>query len=66
MPRFMIMTAGLGMVLGLSGCGESCESVQGEIEEIGRDSEKDASCAPDGAEELEVLRDKLEEMGCLG
>ncbi len=66
MPHFMMVTAGLGMVLGLSGCGESCESVQDEIEEIGRDIQKNPSSAPGRAEELEDLRDKLQEMGCLG
>lgn len=66
MPRSILLTAGLGMVLGLSGCGESCESVQDEIEGIGREIQKNPSSAPDRAEELEELRDKLQEMGCLG
>lgn len=66
MLRSVIVTAGFGMLLGLSGCGESCESVQDDIEEIGREISRDPSSAPDRAEELEALRDKLQEMGCLG
>lgn len=66
MSRFIIVMAGLGMVLGLAGCGESCESVQNEIEDIGREISKNPSSAPDRAEELEALRDKLQEMDCLG
>ena len=54
------------MVLLLAACGESCESVQNEIEAIGREIQKDPGQALKKSDKLEALRDKLQELGCLG
>ena len=68
MARLLPFSAGLGLVLVLSACGgDSCESVQNEIAGIGREIQADPELALDEetGRELEALRDKLIEMGCL-
>jgi hypothetical protein len=59
---------GFGLVSSISGCGgDTCESVQEQIQEIGREIEKDPKKAmeDDTGERLTDLRDKLQDMGCL-
>ena len=60
-------TAGLlaGSVLLACG-GTSCESLQADIEEIGREIQQDPSKAMDDetAEELQALQAEMQEMGC--
>lgn len=68
MVRWLILSLGLAVPVALAGCGgDTCESVQNEIESIGREIQQDPQKAMDGAtgEKLEALRDKLQEMGCL-
>lgn len=50
----------------LAGCGQSCESIQDEIESIGREILKNPETAMDRSEELDELRNDLVEMGCFG
>jgi len=67
--RFLATSLGLTLVLTLSGCGgDTCESVQNEIREIGREIQKDPKKAMGGdtGKKLEGLKDKLQEMDCLG
>lgn len=66
MLRLAAMLLGLGLVLPLSACGDSCESLQEEIQEIGREIQQSPGSAMERGEELQELRDKLQEMGCLG
>jgi len=68
MVRF-VSVLGATAVLTLAGCGgDTCESVQQEIQELGMEIQKDPQKAMDGdtGEQLAALRDKLQEMGCLG
>ncbi|MCW8907118.1 MAG: hypothetical protein OQL28_07700 [Sedimenticola sp.] len=58
----LVMIAGTTLLL--SGCGDSCESIQDEIQDIGMEVQKDPASAMDRSDELEALRDKLQEMGC--
>jgi hypothetical protein len=50
----------------LSGCGNSCQAIQDDIEKIGAEISKKPETAMDRSEELEKLRQKLEAEGCLG
>jgi len=60
-----ISTVGFGILLALSGCSESCESLQDKIQDIGLEIQK--SDNPwEHEEELTKIRDKMQEMGCLG
>jgi hypothetical protein len=55
------------MLLVLPGCGDSCESVQEEIMQIGREINQNRDKNPwDRAEELQELRNKYQELGCMG
>lgn len=62
-------TTALMVVLGLSvlatGCSNSCESLQNEMAEMGREISKNPESAWEREKELTELRDKLKEMGCL-
>jgi len=69
MTRSCALASGMALVLGVAACGgDTCESVQDQIQEIGRDVQKDPQLAMDEdiQQELSDLRDKLQEMGCLG
>ncbi|MEZ4587182.1 MAG: hypothetical protein R2909_12335 [Gemmatimonadales bacterium] len=67
MRRLPTLLLGLGLALSLAACGgDSCESLQDDIEEIGREIQQDPSTALDRAGELETLRKRLEELECLG
>jgi hypothetical protein len=69
MIRFLAASFGLAFALALPGCGgDSCESVQDEIQELGREIQKDPKKAmeADTGKKLEELGDKLQEMDCLG
>ncbi|HKJ24585.1 MAG TPA: hypothetical protein VKB65_07170 [Myxococcota bacterium] len=69
MIRALALPMGLAFTLSLSACGgDTCESVQEEIQSIGREIQKDPTKAMDSdtGEKLEKLRDKLQEMDCLG
>ena len=58
-----------GLILSLSGYGGAgCESVQNQIEEIGREIQKNPEKAieEETMKSLEELRNKLEELGCIG
>ena len=69
MTRVLPSVLGLLAVLLLSACGgDTCESVQQEIQELGMEIQKDPKKALDEstAKDLESLRDKLVEMDCLG
>lgn len=66
MLKLTILVIGLGLMTALTGCGASCESVQDEIQKIGREIQKKPETAMDRSRELEALRDKLRQMGCLG
>lgn len=59
----VLAVAGIAM---LSGCGETCESVQEDLQELGTEIRKNPETAFDRAEELEALRDKLQAMDCIG
>jgi len=65
MLRSLALLLGLGLVLTLLGCGDTCESVQEDIQEIGREIQKNPASAMDQAEELSALKDKLIELDCL-
>lgn len=54
------------LVAFLAGCGSDCESIQDQIEHIGREIQKKPETAFDRAQELEALTQKLKEKGCLG
>ena len=69
MTRGLEILFTLGLALLLAGCGgATCESLQEEIEDIGRAIQEDPSKALDEAtgKELEALSNKLQELGCLG
>ena len=51
--RTLIVVAAIAV---LSGCGSSCESLQEEIQDIGREINKNPESALDYAEELDGLR----------
>lgn len=59
-----VITLGLALIPALSGCSESCDTVQADIEEIGRKIRNDPETALDRADELDALRRKMEDMGC--
>ena len=67
MLRSATLLLGLGLGAALLACGgDSCESVQAEIEQIGREINENPDTVFDRAEELEALGNQLQEMGCLG
>ena len=67
-PGLLAFVLVLVLVLVLVGCSDTCESVQDDIEKIGRDISKDPGQALDekNVKELETLTDKLRELGCVG
>lgn len=50
----------------LGGCSRSCEDIQQEIQEIGMEVQQDPGSAMDRSDELEALRQELQDKGCLG
>ncbi len=69
MARSLAVSFGLALALSLSACGgDTCESVQDQIEEVGREIQKDPSKAMDEGtqKKLQELQGKLQELGCLG
>jgi len=51
----------------LPGCSDSCESVEQEIQQIAREINKNPNKDPwDRAEELQELKNKYQELGCMG
>lgn len=66
MVRILAFGVGLGLVALSTGCSESCESIQQEIQEVGQEIRSNPGSAMDRAEELEQLRNKYQEMGCAG
>lgn len=68
MKRTLAMI-GLGSVVTLWACGgTSCESLQEEAEEIGREIQADPSKAMDSdiQERLEEIQGEMQELGCFG
>jgi len=63
---FRSTTAVLGsiLILSLSGCGSSCESLEDEMMEIGREIRNNPESAMDRSGDLEELGAKYREMGC--
>jgi hypothetical protein len=69
MTRSLALLLGIALALPLVGCGgDTCESVQEEIQALGREIQQDPQKAMDGdtGKKLEELKDKLQEMDCLG
>jgi hypothetical protein len=66
MFRLTIVFWSAVMPLLITGCSDSCESVQDEMKTIGGEIQKDPGQALERSNELEALRDKLQKMGCLG
>jgi hypothetical protein len=69
MIRSLVNCLALGLILLLSGCGgPGCESVQNQIEEIGRQIQENPEKAieEETLKSLEGLRNELEELGCSG
>lgn len=56
----------LASVFTLGGCSRSCEDIQQEIQEIGMEVQQDPGSAMDRSDELEALRQELQDKGCLG
>ena len=56
----------LASALSLTGCSRSCEDIQEDIQEIMTDLMEQGQSGWDRAEELEALRQELEDNGCLG
>ena len=54
------------LVVALSGCSRSCDDIQDEIQEIGMEVQQDPGSAMDRSDELEGLRQELQDKGCLG
>ncbi len=65
MLRVAAFLLGVCLIACLFGCGESCESVQKEIDAIGRSIQKDPQKAMESSKQLSELKDKMREMGCL-
>lgn len=66
MLRLTTICLGLAELAALAGCGSTCESVQDEIQEIGREIKKKPDTAWNHAEELKALRQELELNGLRG
>ena len=69
MARNLAAVVGLGSMVALWACGgTSCESLQSEAEEIGREIQSDPSLAMDSdtQERLEEIQSEMQEMGCFG
>lgn len=66
MIRSVIITLGLAMAMSVSGCGDSCESLQADMEQIGKEIEKNPETAFGRAKELQELGAKYTELGCTG
>jgi len=56
---------GLSLMVSLSACGDSCNSLKGEIEQIGREVQKNPASAMSRTEELQSLTNKMAKLGCL-
>jgi len=65
MFRAITAASGLGLMLALSACGDTCESLKAEMEEIGQEIQKDPSSAFERAKELQELTNKALEMNCV-
>lgn len=65
MFRLEVLLLVVGLMVSLSACGDTCESVQDEIEKVGRSIQKDPKKARESMEELKALKNKLYEMDCL-
>lgn len=66
MAKLLAALLGAGALVSLSGCGDSCESVQAEMKKIGGEIAKDPSTAPKRAGELEELAKKMRDLNCFG
>jgi hypothetical protein len=67
MSRLPSLFLVLGLSVSLLACGgDSCESLQEEFEEIGREIEANPETVLDRAEELQELGERMQEMGCVG
>ena len=64
MIRIVTLAAVAAMMGPLGGCGDSCDSIRAEMEEIGREIQKDPASAMDRAKELQELSVKAMEMKC--
>lgn len=66
MLRFAAVLLMAGLMAPLPACGDPCESVQQEIEEVGREIQRDPGAVLERTKELEALQAELERLGCLG
>lgn len=67
MVRSATLFLALGLGVSLLACGgDSCESLQEEFEQIGREIEANPETVLDRAEELQELGERMQEMGCVG
>lgn len=67
MLRSATLLLGLGLSVSLVACGgDSCESLQAEIEAIGREIDANPDLVFERADELGELAKKQAEMGCVG
>lgn len=66
MIRTALLTLGLGLAMSVAGCGDSCESVQAEMEEIGREIQNNPQTAFERTKELQGLAEKFQNLGCTG
>jgi prefoldin subunit 5 len=64
MFRLVEIFLGTGLLLSLSACGDTCESVKKDLQKIEKDIEKNPESAFDHAEELEELGNKMQELKC--
>ncbi len=60
---YMLVSLMLGIFL--SGCGDTCEDIQKEIESIGREIQKNPESAMERSGELEELKNRLQSNECL-
>jgi hypothetical protein len=69
MNRSLAVLLALASILALPGCrGDTCESVQDQIQALGQEIQNDPHKAMenDTAQKLEKLRKKYQEMKCVG
>jgi hypothetical protein len=64
MFRVEVLLLVVGLIGSLSACSDTCESVQDELERIGRSIQKDPKKARESTEEIKALTSKLLEMDC--
>lgn len=64
MIRPICVCIAVGLLVSLSACGDTCESVKAEAREIEQKIQKDPQSASEYAEEMDELIEKMSELQC--